>query len=473
MTSKRYDSAKELLVYQTRLKELHDRWVAKKHQARIINAIFGKEKRKRIFIRGGRKSGKTEMVLYLANRMCLHPGKICSIIGPSLKQQRKIVWNNRRLQDFAPASWEREIREAESMVRFFNNSFIEVDGSENSEAHRGEEQDLLILDELKDHTHDSYEAMYPNLLARDGVLVVIGSPPRDKNNLYYKLEQQALKDPRWLVVHWSPWENDSLPMTWLEEEKAAYYARGDGYLWESEYEAKYVFGGRDAVFAVFDEKRHILPHDLIMTLIEKDKGQLDYFIVSDPGNRICHANLFIAYDRFNGNVYVLDEIYETEQTETATSLLYPRILEKVQEVCPHSIPFHIYDEAALWFSTEINAQFKEKSFPMTPTNKGVKNKEVSMGLIKDCMLKGKFYMSDRCVGLKDEIMSYYLDEKGRYPKERDHAIDALRYFYDFVDYDITLEITNPVRDESRDDLPNIARPVKQESDYFNEDTLWN
>lgn len=464
---------KDLQLYKHRLKELHDSWQAKPHQAKVINAIFGKEQKKRIFIRGGRKSGKTEFILYLAHRFSINPKKICSIIGPSLKQQKKIVWNNRRLPDFAPRTWERDVRESESMVRFPNYSFIEVDGSENSEAHRGEEQDLLILDELKDHTHDSYEAMYPNLASRDGTLVVIGSPPRDKENLYYKLEQAALNDPDWLVVHWTPWDNDNISRQWLEKEKKSYYMRGDGYLWESEYEAKYVFGGKDAVFSPFNEKKHVVPHDVLEATIERDKGQLDYFILSDPGNRICHANLLIAYSPKTGHVYVLDEVYETLQAETATSILYPRILSMVEEICPFAKPFHVYDEAALWFATEVNALFREKSFPMTPTNKAAKDKETSMGIIKTCMASDKLIISDRCTNLKEEILGYYLDEKGRYPKIRDHAIDGLRYFFDFVDYDISLAPISEEKKDDREDLPRLCFPVRDGTEPLEDMFLWN
>ena len=210
-----------------------------------------------------------------------------------------------------------------------------------------------------------------------------------------------------------------------------------------------------------------------MAEIEKDKSQLEYFIVSDPGNRVCHANLLIAFDRTNNMVYVLDEIYETEQTNTATSLLYPRILEKVQENFPNnSDPVHIYDEAALWFETEVMANFPN-SFALTPTNKASKNKETSMGVIKNCMLKGKYKQSDRCVSLKEEIMSYYLDDKGRYPKDRDHAIDALRYFFDYVGYGYELTVANKTFIEDKD-LPLLCRPARQaREDFFDEDSLWN
>ena len=159
----------------------------------------------------------------------------------------------------------------------------------------------------------------------------------------------ALPDPGWLFQHWRCWDNPHIDKTWLEIEKARYYRRGDGHLWETEYEARYVFGGRDAVFSIFDPAKHVVPLDVIFSLINKDAHKLDYFIISDPGNRVCHATLFIAYDKRNNYVYILDELYETEQKETATGRIFPRIMEKAKNVFPASAnPFYIYDEAALW-----------------------------------------------------------------------------------------------------------------------------
>lgn len=472
--------ATALLEHTVKLKELHDKWQAQKHQAEVINAIFGKRKIKRVFIRGGRKSAKTETFLYLMNRVAgTGNNKVCSIIGPSYKQQKKIVWKNNRLVDFAPKSWGGDPAKSETTITFPNRSFMEVDGSDNAESHRGEEQDLLILDELKDHEQDSYEAMYPNLSARDGILVVGGSPPRSKRNLYYRLEQQALEDPRWLVVHWRCWMNDRISRRWLEEEKEAYYRRGDGYLWESEYEANYVFGGKDAVFSVFDVEKHTMDFDAMRAILEPDKHKLDYFIISDPGNRVCHATLFIAFDKTNNHVWVLDEIYETEQANTATIYMFPRIMAKAAELFPEGVvPWYVYDEAALWYYTEVTAQFPE-SPPMTPTNKAIRDKETGMGTIKTCMANGKYHQSHRCINLQEEILSYYTDESGKYPKVDDHAIDGLRYFFDFVGYSYDMQVVETLNRKKIITPDEFMQERKRKNAWADteetelEDLLWN
>ncbi len=426
--------ALELALYIERLKKLHNMWAPETHQKSLIKAMFS-DGYKRVFVRGGRKSAKTESILYCAARVSISgKNKVTSVIAPELKQQRKIMWNNRRIHDFFPPSWEGEAREAESRILFPWGSYIELDGAENANSHRGEEQDLLVLDELKDHKTDSYNALYPNLLSRDGILLVVGSPPRDKRNLYYQLESYAITSPMWKCFHWRSWDNTKVSTAWLEAEKAAYYSRGDGDIWESEYEGRYVFGGKKAVFSVFDPAKHVLPSDVIEAILEKDKRHLEYFIVSDPGNRACHANLFIAYNRYNNHVYVLGEIYETRMAETATGKVYPRIQEKAAQLFPDGkINFWIYDEAALWFANEVGAQFPD-SPPLCPTSKGTKDKETSMGIIKDCMAAGKLIVSSECVNLIEEITGYYVDDNDKYIKKFDHAIDDLRYFFDFIGY---------------------------------------
>lgn len=303
--------------------------------------------------------------------------------------------------------------------------------------------------------------MYPNLAARNGILIVGGSPPRNKVNAYYEIEMQAKNDPRWKLFHWRIWNNSHISRAWIEEEKAAHYKRGDGDIWESEYEGNYVFGGKKAVFSVFDPEKNTLPIEVVSAIIGKDKGKLQYFIVSDPGNRACHANLFIALNPINNHVYILDEIYETNMAETATGRIVPRILAKANKLFPR-IDYWIYDEAALWFATEMQAQFPDAP-PLCPTNKAVRDKETSIGVIKDCMASGKYIHSHNCKKLEDEITGYYVDDGDKYVKKNDHAIDAVRYFFDFVGYSFQM---NPFE---KDLTPEQKFMAKLEAEHNDED----
>lgn len=465
--------------YVRMLKSLHDKWQANENQARLINEIFGQRQVKRVFIRGGRKASKTESSLYISHRICASGrGRVCTTMAPLKDQQRRNLWDNLRLPDFAPSDWGGRAFESRMMVRFPNQSYTQLGGSDNTEAHRGAEKDFLGLDELKDHKTDSYIAMEPDLLPRKGLLFCCGSPPRSKKGIYYELEQHARESPDWYFAHWTCWDNEHNDVDELHRIKAQLYKRGDGHIWESEYEAKYVFGGRNAVFSVFAEDIHEWTHDAITATLEKDKQHLEYYIVTDPGNRICHATLFIAFDRTNNHVWVLDEHYETEQKETATGRIFPRIMEKADAIFPDGAdPWYIYDEAALWYATELMAQFPHAP-ALSPTSKALKNKETSMGVIKDCMANEHYVQSDRCKNLKEEITSYYTDEEGRYPKVGDHAIDCLRYFFDHIGYSHVLA-TQPRERISEFKEMGIARKIIKpgEDDLFDildfdEDDEW-
>jgi hypothetical protein len=100
-------------------------------QKKILRAIFNDGK-KRIFIRAGRKFGKTECLLYIINRIAaVFPKQTALYITPTLKQGKKIIWKNRRLQDFCPKEFGVTENETETTIKFPNGSYIELDGSES------------------------------------------------------------------------------------------------------------------------------------------------------------------------------------------------------------------------------------------------------------------------------------------------------------------------------------------------------
>lgn len=420
--------------YGAKLTALNERWKAHKMQAKVLRAIFSPPYYKRIFIRAGRKAGKSEVVQYIPSRIAgLFPNQVCAIIGPTQKQQKKIMWNNRRLQNFAPPSFGGDIHETLTMIKYPNGSYIELDGSENYDAHRGTEYDVLILDELASQDRRFYDATYPNLAARDGILVVIGTPPKTKDNLYYELEQEAINDKDWFVIHWTSWDNPFIPKDWLTKEKLKYYRRGEGDLWEREYEAKYVFGGKDSIFPMFSE-RHVKDPTVLDAFIDRDRGKYDWFVVYDPATSSVFGGLLVAYNRYNGQVFILDEIYEKRRSHSTTSSIYALTKEKQKLLLPnHSVEWtYAYDVAAAWFANEIAESY---GVGMIPCKKGPEKKEEEISLIKDCMLlDNAFYVSSKCKNLIWELENYITDDNGEYVKKNDHLIDCLRYFFSVSAY---------------------------------------
>lgn len=430
--------------YAYKLKLLHERWEAHKMQERVLKAIFSPPYYKRVFIRAGRKGGKSETVMYVPLRLAgLFPNMATAIIGPSLKQQKKIMWNNGKLINFLPQEFNPTVRKSDTSILFtHHNSYVELDGSENYEAHRGTEYDVLVLDELKDHDRRFYDATYPNLAARDGILIVIGTPPKTRDNFYYQLETEAINDPDWYCIHWTSWDNPHISKEWLKKEKEKYYRRGDADIWEREYEARYVFGGKDSVFPMFSQTRHVRDHDVLEAFIERDKHRLDWYVIADPATTSTFGVLFIAYNKHNGQIYVLDEIYEKNRNLTTSSIMWGTIKDRQERLYPGYTGWqYIYDEAAAWFANEIAVNY---AVGWLPTQKSLKDKEVDISSLKDVMsAENLFFVSHRCKWCVWELENYITDDLGRFVKKHDHLIDCLRYFMDASSYSLNFAANRP------------------------------
>ena len=177
----------KLLERKQRIDELY--WKFKPHnkQQEVLDAI--KEGYKKIFILAGRRSGKTESALSTARAVSgLKSNATATIICPSLKQGKRIYWKKRKLQNSIHPSWIQKEANDELTVYLDNGSYIEVDGCENTDAHRGDEKDIVILDEYKDIDENFYtEVVEPMLATTDGIVVVLGTPPKEADHHFWRL----------------------------------------------------------------------------------------------------------------------------------------------------------------------------------------------------------------------------------------------------------------------------------------------
>lgn len=416
--------------YREKVRLLHSKWRPHPGQEKILRAIFNEGKR-RVFIQAGRKFGKSELCMYAAWRVAtLVANAQTYIVGPTRRQQSEILWDNDRIQTFGPDFKQIEYK-SELRIRFPEwRSFIKIDGSENFDSYRGTEYDLMILDEFKDIDPRFYDAAYPNLLSKNGILIVIGTPP-DREGHYTRLMREVQTDTDWVHFHGTSWENPYLPggHEWLKRERKKYFERGDERLWQIEYEAKFIPGGANAVFPVFNRDKHVRPHSDILAEIERDRHKLHWYTVSDPGSSTCFCVLFIAYNPYNSKIYVLDEIYEQDRMRTTAISIWKRVLEMQKELYPVLLPEkwnNLYDSAASWFQNEVASYF---GHGLSPVKKKQGEKESEVSLIKDAMLTSQICLSDRVVKCLYEIENYVTDETGKYPDFEDHSIDCLRYFF--------------------------------------------
>lgn len=435
--SNQNDDALKLEALQTaeRLKQLHAGKKFHKFQLDVFNAIF-RDGYKRIFIRKGRKGGGTETAMYpLARIAGTQANTACYFIGPTQKAQSEIVWQNRRIHSFLPREWKAVPNEQEKRLRLPNQSFIKIEGADNPDAARGWEGDIFVWDELKDQNPLSLEYCFPNVMARNAIWIVLGTPPTQKSNHYYQLEQSIKNDPKWKCFHWTAWDNPFLPggHEALREEKKRYYETGRWDLWEIEYEAQYVFNANRKVLPNFNEK-NVAPLSVIMPMLERDKSHLRWVCAIDPGYATCFAALFAAYNPYTGQIYFLDEIYSKDRTKNAAKVMWPEI-ERKQRLLWNGKWENIYDSAALSFAVEVAAICKDEGrrVHLAPTVKQKSDEDnyfrVLNSLYSDM---GQAYVSASCKNFIWEQEEYETDEEDRYVDENNHLLDDARYIVKYL-----------------------------------------
>lgn len=428
-----------LAAYATRLEQFHRGKKFHAKQREVLNAIFEKGY-KRIFIRKGRKGGGTHTLLYPAVRLAgCFDNMACYIIGPQYNLQREIVWNNNRLRNYIPKEWNANFKEFEARVKFPNGSFIKVQGADNYKSMVGIEGDLFIFDEMKDHDPRAYKNCYPNVASRDAIWIVCGAPPKNKSNFYYKLEQEIKDDPDWFFIHWSTWDNaEFLPggAEWIQNEKETYYKNGNWDEWETEWEARYVFGGKRTVLSAFrpdGSDAHVVPTELLLDRVLPDARHLRWFQVYDPGFATCFAVVFAAINPYTSEVFILDEIYETDRNKLSVNDIWPRVQAKEAALNPGGKWRRIYDSAAPGFPNEVRARWG-RQYGFQPTFKEKDDEDKYFRIWNGALATNRMWIASRCSALIFEMENYLTEEDGRYVDADNHGLDCMRYLLKAANY---------------------------------------
>lgn len=444
--------------YALTLKALHDRWSPHAGQIRVGSPLIS-GKCSEIFVQAGRNFGKTELVCYLLWRWAqTFPGSENYYFSPYMKQSREILWASGRLQQFGPRDWlEGDPNNTEMRLRFKNGSFIKLDGSDNVESYRGvKPKGLSVFDEFKDFRPEFYVAYEPNLVAHKAPLFIIGTPPEEAGQ-FNEVADSFSKNPSKRFFKAPTAENPHLSKEWLTQKKEELYARGEGDVWEREYEANFVRGGANKIFPMLKES-FIKPHAEILKDIERDSRKLNWYLWADPAAASCFAVLFAAVNPYTKHWYFLDEIYETSQAEMTVQRIGRRIIQKRDELFRDRWKQwrQGYDEAETWFMNEMFYHFDES---FEPTQKMKTDKATNLTLIKDIMLRGKITISDRCQKLFWELDHYRKDDNGKIEKKNDHLIDCLRYILCADNYTLLEEL------EYHEELDDDFRGAKISDDF--------
>ena len=406
----------------------------------------------------------TEVLAYFLWRMALSVPGGHYYFAPEQKQAKEIIWASGRLQNFGPKEYIRSINNSEMRVTFTNGSYIKADGSDNFDAYRGIEPHSAVYDEFRDFRPEFHKAFGPNLGVFKAPLFIGTTPPEALELDHYDAMVEEAKHAGG-YFNMPTWVNPIIEKDWIRRQRDKLIARGEWDVFEREYGAKRVRGGSNAIFPMFDNKRHVFPHKQLMDEVMRDATKLVWQVGCDPGNATCFAVVFRAINPYTKKVYVLDEIYETNQADTSTSRIMPRIRAKRDELFPnwqaHRIDWEqIYDEAATWFATEALNSYDEH---FTPTVKATRPKDFGLSLLKDQMLGDLIVFSDRCKNTVKELAGYIRDKDGKIPKKNDHTIDVNRYLNAFSSVDLVPEL-----EPAKPDAIDMPRAYTYEQDEDNE-----
>lgn len=429
-------------------------------QVEALHSLYSGNK-KLIFVPCGRKFGKSEIAAYVLWKQALeNPGSACYYIAPEASHGRKIMWDTQRFQKFLGKDSSKYLKgdpsNVEMKVKFKNGSFIQVIGSENWASANGLTPDIVVYDEFKIFHRQFHIEMDPNRAAKAAPLVVIGTMPKvgDRNKDQYEaLLNYAQHNPQSCAVHtFTTFDNpinlapDRLAS--IEEQIRILRDRGEEDVVQREYYSRIVPGGSRAIFPMFTPERYVRPFNEVYAEISRDLHKLEWYLMTDPGTTTCFAALLIALNPFTRKVYILTEIYETDQHMTSVRMMYPRMEAQCLRLYPKgSITddwIKGYDEAAAWFSQEVMQQY---GVYFMPTNKAATTKENGISLIKDQFIHDLVVITDECPKFIKELTEYAIDDRGKIPNRNDHAIDTFRYFNMLSNYNMQ-EVLEAVRAKS-------------------------
>jgi hypothetical protein len=446
------------------LKDLQEVW-PDPHigQIEIGRAVFG-EGARYVGVECGRNFGKTEILAYILHRWAmLIPNEQFYYVAPFYNQACELVWESGRLPNFLKHLREKyvaKVNETEHRMHFKNGSFIKLLGADNFETARGLKPRGVGYDEFKDFDYRFHKRMADNLGAKKAPIVIVGTPPEEEDHFFFTVmdDFKVRKGGRWFNFPTSV--NHHFPPEEIEEARLSAIRRNDYAEFEREWLAKRVRGGASSIFPMLDlppinpltkayegTSKQVLRYADIVSVIKRRPKDWELYDTYDPGTTVCFAAPFMAINKWDKRVILLDEIYETDQMKTTTNQIYPRAKEKMAEVTwDEDAWLGTYDEAGVWFATEVAVNYERN---LIKSEKRAQKKEDGLGLIKDLMLEGLWFMTERCQKAMWEMANYYKDDKGKIPKKNDHLIDAIRYTLIRAGYDHIPKDRKPIDDEFR------------------------
>lgn len=292
---------------------------------------------------------------------------------------------------------------------------------EGREKFQGTSLDFVWFDE--EPPEDIYTECRMRVLDKCGDIFGTMTPLKGQTYIYDQIYLNSNHDPEVFSI-FMEWADN--PYLSQEELKRLNSCMSQEELTSRRY-GKFLSNNKSMVYKEFDQNIHVIepftvPHEYY------DK------ISIDPGLNNPLSAHFYACD-YDGNVYVIAEHFEAEQTveyhankikEIAKKLNWPKRKDGKIEALIDSAA----NQKTLASNKSVTELFFENGIAVNPNVK----KDLFSGIsrvkryLKDGNGNSKLFIFSSCVNLIREIKSYYWGDGDNPVKKDDHALDELRYY---------------------------------------------
>jgi len=377
------------------------------HQAQ--NQIASDTHRFRV-VNCGRQFGKTTLSIEEIKGVALSKNANIVYIAPTLQQARDIAWVmlKSELKGIIVKSKEAPSLEIEVNNLVGGTSIIKLRGWEAVETLRGQQFDLIILDEvasMRNFWLSWQEVLLATLTFRRGQAMFISTPKGF--NHFYDLFNFESKDADFKSFNFSSYDNPFLSREELENTKSKST--------EDRFAQEYMADFRKSeglVYKEFQRTFHVYK-DL------PDKEWVKTFGGHDFGTHNPCASITIKKDR-DSNYYVWDEYYksgltDSQQADYVASLNWDECYPDPE-------------------SASGILEFKKRGVNVREVIKNKDSVRNGINVVKELFKTGRLKIHESCENLIYELETYAYPEKRQDRneeenpiKENDHALDALRY----------------------------------------------
>lgn len=358
----------------------------------------------------GRRFGKTTLAIEEIKGMALSRPSRIAYVATTIQQARDIAWTM-MLEEYRPMIVKAvESPSREIIVRNLkgSTSTIQLRGWESIETLRGQRFDFIVLDEVASmrnfwlHWH---EVIRPTLTDTKGEALFISTP--QGFNHFYDLANLELKDDDYKTFHFTTYDNPFIPVE--EIEKAKKELPPERFL--QEYMASFQKTS-GLVYKEFNREKclyDVLPDKKLSKIAGIDFGYRQAAVIDI---------------RTDGDYYYAeDEWYKTERTET-----------QLAEYVATSQFEAVYPDPE---SANGIEELRRQNLNVREVAKGKDSVTHGIDKVRELLLNGRLKINKRCINLISEFEMYVYDEdneSNKPIKEKDHALDALRYVIMTADF---------------------------------------